>query len=28
MTMKAGIEEVIKRAVPEVKGVVAVNINV
>ena len=26
MTMKAGVEEVIKRAVPEVKGVIAVNI--
>jgi len=26
MTMKAGIEEAVKRAVPEVKGVVAINI--
>ena len=26
MTMKAGIEEAVKRAVPEVKGVVAVNV--
>lgn len=26
MTMKAGIEEAIKRSVPEIKGVVAVNI--
>lgn len=27
MTMKAGIEEAVKRAVPEIKGVVAVNLN-
>ncbi len=26
MTMKAGIEEAVKRAVPEVKGVVAINL--
>lgn len=26
MTMKAGIEEAVKRAVPEIKGVVAVNL--
>ena len=26
MTMKAGIEEAIKRSVPEIKGVVAVNL--
>ncbi|MCX6199706.1 MAG: NifU family protein [Bacteroidetes bacterium] len=26
MTMKAGIEEAIKRAVPEIKGVVAINL--
>jgi Fe-S cluster biogenesis protein NfuA len=26
MTMKAGIEEAVKRSVPEIKGVVAVNI--
>lgn len=26
MTMKAGIEEAIKRSVPEIRGVVAVNI--
>jgi len=28
MTMKAGIEETIKRAVPEIKGVEAVNLSV
>lgn len=27
MTMKAGIEEAVKRAVPEIKGVEAVNLN-
>jgi len=27
MTMKAGIEEAVKRAVPEIKGVTAVNIS-
>ena len=27
MTMKAGIEEAIMRAVPEINGVVAVNVN-
>lgn len=27
MTMKAGIEEAVKRAVPEVKGVMAINLN-
>jgi Fe-S cluster biogenesis protein NfuA len=26
MTMKAGIEEAVKRAVPEVKGVIAINL--
>ena len=26
MTMKAGIEEAVKRAVPEIKGVMAVNL--
>lgn len=26
MTMKAGIEEAVKRSVPEIKGVIAVNI--
>ena len=26
MTMKAGIEEAVKRAVPEIKGVVAINL--
>lgn len=26
MTMKAGIEEAVRRAVPEIKGVVAVNL--
>lgn len=26
MTMKAGIEEAVKRSVPEIKGVVAVNL--
>ncbi len=26
MTMKAGIEEAVKRAVPEIKGVIAVNL--
>lgn len=26
MTMKAGIEEAIKRSVPEIKGVVAINL--
>lgn len=26
MTMKAGIEEAVKRAVPEVKGVMAINL--
>lgn len=26
MTMKAGIEEAVKRAVPEIKGVIAVNV--
>jgi Fe-S cluster biogenesis protein NfuA len=26
MTMKAGIEEAVKRSVPEIKGVVAINI--
>ncbi|MFC2123461.1 NifU family protein [Bacteroidota bacterium] len=28
MTMKAGVEEAIKRAVPEINGVVAVNIDI
>ena len=27
MTMKAGIEEAVKRAVPEIKGVTAINIS-
>jgi Fe-S cluster biogenesis protein NfuA len=27
MTMKAGIEEAVKRAVPEIKGVTAVNVS-
>lgn len=26
MTMKAGIEEAVKRSVPEIKGVIAINI--
>lgn len=26
MTMKAGIEDAVKRAVPEIKGVIAINI--
>ncbi|MBS1611549.1 MAG: NifU family protein, partial [Bacteroidetes bacterium] len=26
MTMKAGIEDAVKRAVPEIKGVVAINL--
>jgi Fe-S cluster biogenesis protein NfuA len=26
MTMKAGIEEAVKRAVPEIKGVIAINL--
>ena len=28
MTMKAGIEESVKRSVPEIKGVVAINLKV
>ena len=27
MTMKAGIEEAVKRAVPEIKGVTAINVS-
>ena len=27
MTMKAGIEEAVKRAVPEIKGVIAINVS-
>lgn len=27
MTMKAGVEEAVKRAVPEIKGVIAINIS-